>query len=116
MKIRPIGDRILIRIIKIQDNIFKNVVIPEHITIGGSAGVGEIVGLGQGYLSNDKSDDGKAIWEPLESKVGEKILFNAKAGLALSKKFRLIRESEVIAKLSEDGIDIGDELLSGDDN
>lgn len=114
MKIKPVGDRILIRIIKLQEQgAIKGVIVPEHITISGGAGVAEILGLGQGYLSEK---DGKQSWEPLEAKVGERILFNSKAGLALSKKYRLIRESEIIAKIAEDGVDIGNELLSGDDN
>lgn len=113
MKIKPTGDRILLRIIKIQEqNVVKGVVIPEHITIGGSIGIGEIIGLGQGYLT-EKIEDGKPVWDKLESKIGDRVIFNAKAGLPLSKKYRIIRESEIVANLSNDGTDIGNELLDG---
>ena len=117
MKIQPMGDRILIRIMKLQEqNVVKGVFIPEHVTIGGSVGVAEVVGLGQGYMSNDKISEGQTTWDPLETKIGERILFNSKAGIGLSKKYRLIRESEIVAKICDAGIDIGNELLSGDEN
>ncbi len=113
MKIKPEGDRILIKIIKIQDQgvIKGGLVLPDSITFNGNAGVAEIIGLGKGYLSDKKNDDGTSIWEPLESKVGERIIFNSRAGLALSKKFRMIRESEILAKICDEGVDVGDELI-----
>lgn len=111
------GDRILLRIIKIQEQgIVKNIVVPEGMLISGNAGVAEVIGIGQGYLSDKKTEDGQSTWEPLETKIGEKILFNSKAGLGLSKKYRLIRETEIIAKITGDGVDIGDELLGGDED
>jgi len=115
MKILPLGDRILLRIIKVQEQgvIKGGLVIPESVTISGAAGVGEIVAVGMGYLMDKKTDDGKPMWESLESRVGERIIFNSRAGLALSKKFRFIRESEIIAKIGDDGYNIGDELLDG---
>lgn len=117
MKIKPIGDRILLRIIKIQEQgVVKHVVLPEHVTFSGNVGIAEVIGVGQGYLSDKKTDDGKQIWDPLETKVGEKIIFNSRAGLGLSKNYRLIRESEIVAKISDDGVDVGDELLGGDED
>lgn len=113
MKIQPMGDRILIKVIKIEEH--KGIIIAQTATVSGSAAVGEVIGLGQGYLSDKKTDDGKAIWDSLDSKVGERIIFNARAGLALSPKYRLIHENEIIAKINDTGIDIGDELLSGDE-
>jgi len=116
MKIKPVGDRILLKIIKIQEQIInKNIVLPDVVTFGGNIGVAEVIGIGQGYLSDKKTENNQPIWEPLETKVGEKIIFNSRAGLGLSKTYRIIRESEIIAKLTADGIDIGDELLGGDE-
>ena len=117
MKVLPVGDRILIRIVKIQEQgVVKGIIIPESVTTGGSVGIGEICGLGQGYLSNDKDKKGNSIWDPLESKIGERIIFNSRAGLGLSKKYRLIRESEIIARLCKEGVDIGNEILDGNDD
>jgi len=114
MKIQPMGDRILIKVIKIEEH--KGIIMPQNVIISGNAAIGEIVGLGQGYLS-DKKDEitQKSLWDPLESKVNERIIFNSRAGLALSKNYRLIHENEIIAKINDQGIDIGDELLSGDE-
>ncbi len=116
MKIKPTGDRILIRIIKIQEQgVVKGVIIPESVTTGGNVGIAEICGLGQGYLSNDKDKKGNSIWDPLESKIGDRIIFNARAGLGLSKKYRLIRESEILANLCKDGVDIGSDFWGDED-
>lgn len=117
MKISPIGDRILLRVIKIQEqNVKLKIVLPESVMMGGTVGVAEVIGIGQGYLSDKKTNDGEQIWDPLETKIGARILFNARAGLGLSKKYRLIRESEIVAKITADGVDIGDELLGGDED
>jgi len=116
MKIMPVGDRILIRVVKIQEQIVnRSIVVPESVTIGGSIGIGEIIGLGEGYLTEKKTDDGAQIFDPLESKIGDRIIFNARAGLGLSRKYRLIRESEIVARVKNTGVDLGDEFLDGGD-
>jgi len=114
MKIKPTGDRLLVRVIKLE--MHKGIVLPDRTMLQGSAATAEVMGLGQGYLSDKKTDNGKDIWNDLDSKVGDKIIFNARAGLGLTPKYRLIHESEIIARICEEGTDIGDEILSGDDN
>ena len=116
MKIKPTGDRIVIRVLNLNEQkLNKGIIMPDHITtFGGSAGVAEIVGIGSGYLGDKK--DGVQLWEPLESKIGERILFNNKAGVGLTKKYRLIRESEILARIDPEGTDIGEGLLGSDDD
>lgn len=114
MKILPIGDRILIKIIKLE--MHKGIILPDRTMLQGTAATAEVIGLGQGYTSDKKADDNKTIWEPLESKIGDKIIFNARAGLGLTPEYRLIHESEIIARICDDGIDIGDKILTGDGN
>jgi len=111
MKILPKGDRIVIRVLNLNEQkALKTIVMPDHITtFGGSAGVAEVCGIGPGYLGEKK--DGVQLWEPLEVKVGDRILFNNKAGVGLTKHHRLIRESEVLATLDEKGTDIGEGIL-----
>jgi co-chaperonin GroES (HSP10) len=119
MKIKPLGDRILIKILKINEvyaSKIKGIALPDIYKAGGNVGVAEIIGIGQGYMSEKKDENQVQLWDPLESKVGERIIFNSKAGLGLSDKFRLIRESEIVAKISNDGVEIGDELFDGGDN
>lgn len=116
MKIIATGDRIVIRVLNLNEQkVTKGIIMPDHMTtFGGSAGVAEIVGLGMGYLGDKK--DGKQLWEPLESKIGERILFNNKAGVGLTRRYRLIRESEILARLDKKGTDIGEGLLGGDED
>lgn len=110
MKILPTGNRLLVKTEKITN--YKNVLLPQGTTFQGAASVGEVIGIGPGYLSDKKTDDGKVIYDPMEIKIGEKIIFNMRAGLVLSSNFRLIREDEVIAKVSDLGTEIGDELFT----
>ena len=111
MKIKPTGDRLLVKIVKIEE--FKGILLAHTTTINGSAAIGDVIGLGEGYLSSEKNADGTQKWDLLEAKVGERIIFNARAGLALTQKIRLIRESEVLAKIGEEGTDIGDSEIIG---
>jgi len=113
MKIAPTGNRLLVKVSKVRN--YKSIALPQGTSLQGSASIGEIVAVGPGYLSDKKTDDGKSIYDATEIKIGEKIIFNMRAGLVLSSEYRLIREDEVIGKVAEMGFEIGDELFSSDD-
>ena len=109
MKILPTGNRLLVKILT--RDAYKSIVLPKTVTIQGSAAVGIVAITGPGYLSEKLTDDGKKIYDATEIKAGEKIILNMRAGLVLNKKYRLIREDEVIAKVNDLGFEIGDELF-----
>lgn len=105
MKITPNGDRILVKILKI-DTTSGGIIVPDRFQLISS--FGEVVAVGPGYLSDEKTNEGKDIWEPLESKVGDQIVFFKQAGVALSENFKLIHDKDVLATINDKGFDIGD--------
>ena len=105
MKIKPKGDRILVKILKSEMS-SGGIILPEKFQLISS--LGEVVAIGPGYLSDKKMDDGKEIWDPLESKIGDQIVFFKQAGISLSDKYRLIHDKDVLATLDKDGFEIGD--------
>jgi len=105
MKIKPKGDRILIKILK-KEMSSGGIILPEKFQLISS--LGEVVATGPGYLSDKKTNDGKDIWEPLESKIGDEVVFFKQAGVSLSEKYRLIHDKDILATLDETGFEIGD--------
>lgn len=105
MKIKPKGDRLLVRTLK-KEMSQGGIILPEKFQLISS--LGEVVATGPGYLSDKKTDDGKEIWDPLESKIGDKIVFFKQAGVSLSENYRLIHDKDVLATLDESGFEIGD--------
>lgn len=105
MKIKPKGDRILVRILK-KEMTTGGIILPEKFQLISS--LGEVVAVGPGYLTDKKTDDNKEIWEPLESKLNDKIVFFKQAGVALSENYRLIHDKDVLATIDENGFEIGD--------
>lgn len=105
MKIKPLGDRLLIRILKVETT-SGGILLPDKFQLISS--LGEVVATGPGYLSDKKTDDDKEIWDPTFSKVGDKVFFFKQAGVALSEKYRLLHDKDILAKISDDGFEIGD--------
>lgn len=105
MKIKPLGDRLLVKILKAETT-KGGILLPEKFQLISS--FGEVVATGPGYLSDEKTEDKKEKWDPTLSKVGDKIFFFKQSGVALSEKFRLIHDKDVLAKIEEDGFEIGD--------
>lgn len=104
MKIKPMGDRLLVKILKTETT-SGGIVLPDKFQLISS--LGEVVMTGPGYLSDKKTKDGKDIWDPTESKIGSKIFFFKQAGVALSEKFRLIHDKDVLARIDDSGFEIG---------
>ena len=67
MKIKPLGDRILVRRIKEEERTKGGIIIPD--TAKEKPQEGKVVSVGKGKYG----DDGKLI--PIEVKAGDKILF-----------------------------------------
>jgi chaperonin GroES len=90
MKIRPLGDRILVKRIKEEEKTKGGIIIPD--TAKEKPQEGKIVAVGKGK----RDDSGKLI--PIEVKEGDKILFGKYSG----SEFKL--EGEDLLILREDDI------------
>lgn len=105
MKIKPLGDRLLIKILKVETT-SGGILLPEKFQLVSS--LGEVVATGPGYLGDEKNTDGSEKWDPTLSKVGDKVFFFKQSGVALSEKYRLLHDKDILAKISDDGFEIGD--------
>ena len=90
MKIKPLGDRILVRRIKEEERTKGGIIIPD--TAKEKPQEGKVVSIGKGKYG----DDGKLI--PIEVKAGDKILFGKYSG----SEFK--HEGEDLLILREDDI------------
>jgi chaperonin GroES len=90
MKIKPLGDRILVKRIKEEERTKGGIIIPD--TAKEKPQEGKIVAVGKGKYG----DDGKLI--PIEVKAGDKILFGKYSG----SEFK--HEGEDLLILREDDI------------
>ncbi|HLF14419.1 MAG TPA: co-chaperone GroES [Bacteroidota bacterium] len=92
MKIKPLGDRILIKPSPAEDKTKGGIILPD--TAKEKPVVGEVVAIGPGR----KSDEGKLIAP--EVKVGDKILYGKYSGTETTidgKEYLIMRESDVFA-------------------
>ena len=90
MKIKPLGDRILVRRIKEEERTKGGIIIPD--TAKEKPQEGKVVAVGKGKYG----DDGKLI--PIEVRAGDKILFGKYSG----SEFK--HEGEDLLILREDDI------------
>jgi len=90
MKIKPLGDRILVKRIKEEERTKGGIIIPD--TAKEKPQEGKVVAVGKGKYS----DDGKLI--PIEVRAGDKILFGKYSG----SEFK--HEGEDLLILREDDI------------
>jgi len=91
MKIRPLGDRIIIKRIEEEEKSRGGIIIPD--TAKEKPQEGKVIAVGKGKTS----DDGKLI--PIEVKVGERVLFGKYSGTEvklLGDEHLIIREDDVL--------------------
>ena len=91
MKIRPLGDRILVKRIEEEDKSKGGIIIPDSAKEKPQEG--EVVAVGKGKLL----DDGKIA--PLELKAGDKILFGKYAGTEVKmegEEHLIMREDDIL--------------------
>ena len=72
MKIKPLGDRILVKALEAKEQKKGGIIIPE--TVKEKPQEGEVIAIGTGKIT----DEGKKI--PLDIKVGDKVLFGKYSG------------------------------------
>jgi chaperonin GroES len=94
MKIRPLGDRILVKRIKEEEKTKGGIIIPD--TAKEKPQEGKVVAVGKGKYS----DDGKLI--PIEVKAGDKILFGKYSGSEVKiegEEHLILREDDILGIL-----------------
>jgi chaperonin GroES len=94
MKIRPLGDRILVKRIKEEERTKGGIIIPD--TAKEKPQEGKVVAVGKGKVN----DEGKLI--PLEVKAGDKILFGKYSGSEVKiegEEHLIVREDDILGIL-----------------
>ncbi len=91
MKIKPLGDRILVKRIKEEERTKGGIIIPD--TAKEKPQEGKVVAVGKGKYG----DDGKLI--PIEVKAGDKILFGKYSGSEVKlegEDHLILREDDIL--------------------
>jgi len=91
MNIKPLGDRIVIKVLEKEEKTKGGIVLPD--TAKEKPQKGEVLAVGSGEII-----DGQKV--PLEVKVGDKIIFSKYAGTEIKmedEEYLILRQSDVLA-------------------
>ncbi len=91
MKIKPLGDRVLIKPLEAKEQTKGGIVLPD--TAKEKPQEAEVIAVGEGK----KADDGKVI--PLTLKAGDKVLYGKYSGTEITldgDEFIIIREEDIL--------------------
>ena len=92
MKIKPLGDKVLIEILEAEEKTKGGIILPD--TAKEEKSEGKIVAVGGGK----KLDNGQV--QALEVKKGDRVIFGKYAGdeiLVEGKKHKILKENEILA-------------------
>ena len=95
VKLRPLGDRVVVRPIEKEEMTKSGIVIPD--TAKEKPQEGEVIAVGPGKLG----DDGKRL--PMEVKEGDKVLFAKYAGSEIKlddQEYLILRDTDILAVTS----------------
>ncbi|MDD3726139.1 MAG: co-chaperone GroES [Candidatus Ratteibacteria bacterium] len=96
MKLRPLGDRIVVEPLEAEEKTKGGIILPD--TAKEKPQEGKVVAVGKG-----KTDDsGKLV--PMEVKVGDKVLYGKYAGTEITiegKEYMILREEDVLAVIED---------------
>ena len=97
MKLKPLGDRLIVRAIEEDEKTASGIVLPD--TAKEKPQKGTVVAVGDGKLD----DDGKRV--PLEVKKGDEVLYSKYGGTEIKdpdngEELLVLRESDVLAKVA----------------
>lgn len=91
MALRPLGDRIVVKVLDKEEKTKGGIVIPD--TAKEKPQKGEVIAVGTGEIV-----DGQRV--PLEVKVGDKIIFSKYAGTEVKideQEYLILKQSDVLA-------------------
>jgi chaperonin GroES len=96
MKLKPLGDRLIVRAIEEDEKTASGIVLPD--TAKEKPQKGKVVAVGDGKLD----EDGKRV--PLEVKAGDEVLYSKYGGTEIKdpdsgEELLVLRESDVLAKV-----------------
>ncbi len=92
MKVKPLGDKILIEILEAEEKTKGGIILPD--TAKEEKSEGKVIAVGAGKVL----ESGKV--QPLEVKKGDRVIFGKYSGdeiLIDGKKHKIIKENEVLA-------------------
>lgn len=92
MKVKPLGDKILVEILEAEEKTKGGIILPD--TAKEEKSEGKVIAVGTGKVL----ESGKV--QPLEVKKGDKVIFGKYSGdeiLIDGKKHKILKESEVLA-------------------
>jgi chaperonin GroES len=87
-KFRPLGDRVLVKLLEGQDKTEGGIIIPDNAKE--KAQTGSVIAIGAGR----KDANGNSI--PLEIKTGDVIYFGKYTGTQAGEDYLIIREDEIL--------------------
>ncbi|SHM45433.1 chaperonin GroES [Caldanaerovirga acetigignens] len=93
MNIKPLGDRVVIKVLDKEEKTKGGIVLPD--TAKEKPQKGEVIAVGTGEVI-----DGKKV--PLEVKVGDKVIFSKYAGTEVKiddQEYLILRQSDILAIL-----------------
>jgi chaperonin GroES len=96
MKIRPLGDRVIVKRMEAETKTASGIIIPDAATE--KPDQGEIVAVGNGKMG----DDGKLL--PMNVKVGDRVLFGKYSGQAFKmdgQELLTMREDDIIGVIEK---------------
>ena len=91
MNIKPLGDRVVIKVLESEETTKSGIVLPG--TAKEKPMQGEVLAIGSGEII-----DGKKV--PLEVKVGDKVIYSKYSGSEVKmdgNEFLIIRQSDILA-------------------
>jgi chaperonin GroES len=94
MKLKPLGDRLIVRAIEEEEKTASGLVLPD--TAKEKPQKGEVLAVGDGKLD----DDGKRL--PLDVATGDTVLYSKYGGTEIKvdgEELLVLRESDVLAKV-----------------
>ncbi|MDR1961078.1 MAG: co-chaperone GroES [Gracilibacteraceae bacterium] len=92
MKLRPLGDRVIIKAVEKEEKSKGGIIMPD--TAKEKPLEGEIIAVGPGKFD----DDGKRL--PMDLKVGDKVIYSKYSGTEIKfdgEEYLILRESDVQA-------------------
>ncbi|MDH5174885.1 MAG: co-chaperone GroES [Elusimicrobiota bacterium] len=92
MKVRPLGDRVLVKPLEVEEKKKGGIIIPD--TAKEKPQEGKVVAVGKGKIT----EEGKTL--PLDVKVGDKILFGKYSGNEIKiddEDYLIVREEDILA-------------------
>lgn len=94
IKLRPLGDRVLVKAVEKKDEIRSGLIIPD--TAKEKPQEGEIIAAGKGKIG----DDGKLI--PMDVKVGDRVLYGKYSGTEVKidgQEYLIMHQEDILGTL-----------------